>query len=98
MTPHAGEGVNVAMECALSLAHAFIHSVESEDTVDALDKEVSTFEDEMMTRAAKVQNHSLGNTKDMCFTPGAPRTVIDNWIRRAMAQELGWVFEIVLPL
>lgn len=98
MTPHAGEGVNVAMQDALNLAHAIIRSVETEDTVNALDKEIRAFEDEMMTRATKVQNRSLANTKDMYLTPGAPHDVIDKWVRRAMAQELGWVVEIVLPL
>ena len=98
MTPHAGEGVNVAMEDALNLAHAIIRSVGNEDTVNILDKEVSAFEDEMMTRATKVQNRSLANTKDMYFTPGAPHTVIDNWVRRVMAQRLGRVVEFVLPL
>ncbi len=95
MTPHAGEGVNVAMEDALNLAHAIIRSVGTEN---ALDKEIGMFEDGMMTRATKVQNHSLANTKDMYFTPGAPHTVIDDWVRRAMAQQLGWVVEYVLPL
>ena len=98
MTPHAGEGVNVAMEDALNLAHTIIRSVETEDTVNALDKEIRAFEDEMMTRATKVQQHSLANTKDMYLTPGAPYAGIDKWVRRAMAQELGWVVEIVLPL
>ena len=98
MTPHAGEGVNVAMEDAVNLAHAIIQSVEAEDTVKALDKVVSAFEDEMMTRAAKVQKHSLANTQDMYLTPGAPHARIDSWVRRAMAQQLGWVVEIVLPL
>ena len=98
MTPHAGEGVNVAMEDALNLAHAIIRSVETKDTINALDKEISAFEDEMMTRATKVQNHSLANTKDMYFDPGAPHAVIDKWVRRAMAQQLGWVVEILLPL
>lgn len=95
MTPHAGEGVNVAMEDALNLARAII---ENKDSITALDNKVSKFEDEMMTRAAKVQKLSLGNTKDMFFTPGAPHTVIDGWIRQAFAQQLGWLVEIVLPL
>ena len=95
MTPHAGEGVNVAMEDALNLAHAII---ETKDDLTALDSEVSKFEDEMMTRATKVQKHSLGNTKDMFFTTGAPHTAIDSWIRRAMAMQLGWLVEILIPL
>ena len=98
MTPHAGEGVNVAMEDAMKLADSIIRSAKSEDVVNALDKEVSVFEDEMMTRATKVQKHSLANTKDMYMNPAAPHGTVDNWVRRAMAQQLGWVVEIVLPL
>ena len=98
MTPHAGEGVNVAMEDALKLADAIIRSAKSEDLINALDKEVSVFEDEMMTRATKVQKHSLANTEDMYLNPAAPHATIDNWVRRAMAQQLGWVVEIVLPI
>ena len=98
MTPHAGEGVNVAMEDALKLADAIIRITNSEEVVDALDMEVSVFEDEMMERATKVQKHSLANTKDMYFNPAAPHAVVDSWVRRAMAQQLGWVVEIVLPL
>ena len=98
MTPHAGGGVNFAMRDALKLADAIIRSTNSEDVINALDKDVSVLEDEMMTRATQVQKHSLANTKDMYFNPAAPHAVVDNWVRRAMAQQLGWVVEIVLPL
>lgn len=98
MTPHAGEGVNVAMEDALNVADAIIRCAKSEDVINELDKQVAVFEKEMMKRATGVQNHSFANTKDMYFDPGAPHAVIDNWVRRAMAQQLGWVVEIVLPL
>ena len=98
MTPHAGEGVNVAMEDALNLANAIIRSSKSEDFRDSLDEEVCIFENEMMTRATEVQNDSLAATNDMYFNPGAPHAVIDSWVRRAMARQLGWAIEIVLPL
>ena len=89
MTPHVGEGVNVMMEDALELVDAIIRSTNSEEVVDALDMEVSVFEDEMMARATKVQKHSLANTKDMYFNPAAPHAVVDSWVGRAMAQQLG---------
>ena len=98
MTPHAGEGVNVAMEDAMNLADAIIRSAESQDVTNTLDKEISLFEDEMMARATRFQKHSLANTKDMYFNTGAPHATVDNWVRRAMAQRLGWVVEILLPL
>lgn len=56
MTPHAGEGVNLAIEDALKLADAIMRSMDSKYVMDALDKEVSVFEDETMTRATKVQS------------------------------------------
>lgn len=98
MTPHAGEGVHVAMEDALNLADAIIRSAKCEDVINKLDKEVSVFENEMMARATKVQNHSFANAKEMHLNPGAPHAVIDKWVRRAMAEELGWIVEVVLPL
>lgn len=98
MTPHAGEGVNVAMEDALNLADAIIRSAKCEDVINELDKEVSVFENEMMARATKVQNHSFADTKEMYLNPGASHAVIDKWVRRAMAEELGWIVEVVLPL
>lgn len=84
MTPHAGEGANLAIEDALKLADAIMRSTNSKDVIGALDKEVSVFEDETMTRATKVQKHSLANTKDMYFNPAASHAVVDNWVRRAM--------------
>lgn len=56
MIPHAGEGVNLAIEDALKLADAIMRSMNSKDVIDALDKEVSVFEDETMTGATKVQS------------------------------------------
>lgn len=86
------------MEDALNLADAIIRSAKCEDVINELDKEVSVFENEMMARATKVQNHSFANTKEMYLNPGAPHAVIDKWVRRAMAEELGWIVEVVLPL
>lgn len=88
MTPHAGEGVNVAMEEALNPAVAIFRSAKAEDVINALDKEISEFENELINKATKVQNHSLANTNDLYFNPAAPHAVIDNWVRRAMAQQL----------
>ena len=98
MTPHAGEGVNVAMDDALKLADAIIRSAKSADVINVLDKEVDAFEDEMMKRVAKMQEHSLANTKDMFFNPKAPHVVIDSWFRQRIALQRGWIVEYVLPL
>ena len=98
MIPHVGERVNIAMEDTLKLADAIIRSAKSEDATSVLDKEVNACENEMTTRAAKVQKCSLANTKDMFFNPEAPHAVIDSWLRRIVAQQLGWSVEFVLPL
>ncbi|MCJ1454369.1 hypothetical protein MMC28_004722 [Mycoblastus sanguinarius] len=95
-TPFAGEGVNVAMEDALSLAQAIIRSAKAGDTTKILSASVEEFEKEMFPRAAAVQDHSKTNMELMFFTPGAPRTTIDRYVRRALGQ--GWLIEILLPL
>lgn len=99
MTPHAGEGVNVAMKDALNLANGIIRSTKAEDVAVALDQEVKLFEEEMFTRATRVQRHSDLNTEDMFFTPGTPYTVIDRYIRRALSDGgEKWLVELLLPL
>lgn len=96
MTPHAGEGVNVAMKDALNLAKAIIRSAEEEDTIGKMDQEVRLFEEEMFKRAKPVAQLSYANGEDMFFTPGAPHTTVDRWVRRALSDH--WLVRILLPL
>jgi len=88
MTPFAGVGVNLAMEDAMLLAAA-ITKAESSKDVDALTTEVKLFEENMFKRAKNMQAVTYGNVEDMFFTEGAPRTVIERWIVRAVTNEMG---------
>lgn len=96
MTPHAGEGVNVAMKDALNLAKAIIHSTKDEKPARKLDQEVQLFEEEMFQRAKPVAQLSKSNMEDMFFTPGAPHTVVERYVRRAISDS--WLVKILLPL
>ena len=96
MTPYAGEGVNVAMEDALSLANAIIRSAKGNQTSSNLDREVKAFEDEMFKRAEPVARRSYENGQDMFFTPGAPNTIIAGWVRRALSDH--WLVKLLVPL
>jgi len=96
MTPHAGEGVNVAMKDSLNLAQAIIRAAKDEKPLSKLDQEVQMFEEEMFKRAKEVARHSTGNMDDMFFTPGAPATVIDRWVRRGLGET--WLVKMFLPL
>lgn len=96
MTPHAGEGVNVAMNDSLNLANAIIRSAMAGNGSDTLDKEVRLFEEEMFARAAPVQRHSYLNMEDLFFTPGAPDTSIARYVRRALSDH--WLVRLLVPL
>ena len=97
MTPHAGEGVNVAMRDALNLAQAIIRGADEHDEKSArLDREVQMFEEEMFERARPVMQRSKANMDDMVFTPGAPDTVVERYVRRALGD--GWLVKVLLPL
>ena len=96
MTPHAGEGVNVAMKDALNLAKAIIRSAKRDQTSSILDQEVKSFEEEMFKRAEPVARVSQANGEDMFFTPGAPNTIIAKWVRRALSDH--WLVKLLVPL
>ncbi|MCJ1393317.1 hypothetical protein MMC18_006189 [Xylographa bjoerkii] len=87
MTPFAGEGVNLAMKDAMSLADAII-AANKAGGMEALTKQVKAFEEDMFVRATKTQLQTKGNMDDMFFTPGAPRTSIDSFIIRAVTSDM----------
>ena len=62
--PWAGEGVNVALADAMYLADAIIKS----STVEDLDANVKTFEEEMFVRGGKVQELTKANMDDLYST------------------------------
>ena len=94
MTPHAGEGVNVAMRDALNLAEAIIRGAKEEKI--SMDHEIKAFEEEMFERAKPVQDISTANMEDMFFTPGAPGSVAERYVRRGMGET--WLVKTFLPL
>ena len=95
-TPFAGEGVNIAMEDALHLSRAIITAASSSSSSSTsppphhLRTHIQAFEEDMFVRGAAVQEHSRANMEDMFFTPGAPATTVDRYVRRAIAPR-GWV-------
>ena len=87
MTPFAGEGVNLAMTDAMSLADAII-AANKVGGMAALTKEVKAFEEDMFVRATKTQSQTKENMNDMFFTPGSPRTMIERYVTRAIADDM----------
>ena len=97
MTPFAGEGVNLAMADALSLANEIKRSCANGYDPKSLHEGVARFERAMFQRAEPMAKVSKSNMEDMFFTNGAPRTTIDSWVRRALTQD-NWLLNILLPL
>ncbi|MCJ1230308.1 hypothetical protein MMC12_006980 [Toensbergia leucococca] len=97
MTPFAGEGVNLALEDAMNLAHAIIKA-QSTGKKDALIENVRVFEEEMFKRAAKWQGITYSNMEDMFFTKGAPRTVIERYVVRAITDESGRIMARLISI
>lgn len=94
-TPFAGEGVNIAMQDALLLSRAIIAaSKDTEDTNSSLSKTIPPFERDMFRRGAQVHEMSHQNMLDMYFTPGAPATSVDRYVKRAIAGD-SWVGKMI---
>lgn len=95
-TPFAGEGVNIAMEDALLLSRAIIAASKdpAEETQSALSKHIPAFEEDMFCRGARVHEMSHQNMLDMYFTPGAPATSVDRYVKRALASN-SWVGKVI---
>ncbi|MCJ1397228.1 hypothetical protein MMC11_000420 [Xylographa trunciseda] len=87
MTPFAGEGVNLAMKDAVSLADAVL-AANKDGAMATLTKEVKAFEEDMFVRATKTQARTKANMDLMFFTPGAPRTSIENYIIEAVTDDM----------
>ena len=91
MTPFAGEGVNLAMQDALQLSQAIISAAEStsDDTNAVLDQKVAEFEQDMFKRATKTQKLTY-DMMQMFISPKGPRGQMENYICRAVEDEVGW--------
>lgn len=111
-TPHAGEGVNIAMEDALLLSRAIIAATTTAATTsknpeqplrESLFTKIQLFEKDMFHRGALVHDMSHQNMLDMYFTPGAPATSIDRYVKRAISSSSWiaawlplWVFRLLI--
>lgn len=92
-SPFGGQGVNIALEDALKLSQALIAAVQN---LSSLDSHITAFEQDMFLRGAAVAQISQDNMLDMLFTPGAPGSIIDRFVRRSMLGT-GWI-QYLLPL
>ena len=82
MTPFGGEGVNLALQDAMKLAHTIIETSKDGGDSEVLRLKVKTFEQDMFVRATRMQRMSDGRMRDMMFTPGAPRSILETWIMK----------------
>lgn len=101
MGPFAGEGVNLAMSDAMSLATAisnFAKRSPDVDTTSLLSTEIKVFEEDMFKRATKVQKTSYDMMEAMFMTPGAPNDTIENWILVAAGHDLNFILRGLLAV
>jgi 2-polyprenyl-6-methoxyphenol hydroxylase-like FAD-dependent oxidoreductase len=102
MTPFAGEGVNLAMSDAMSLATAISNATKFLSTStstspsnmeprEVLSKEVKGFEEDMFVRARKYQQMTWDMMAINFFTPGAPEATIEKWIICAAGHDMNLV-------
>ncbi|KAH8125452.1 hypothetical protein ACSS6W_010539 [Trichoderma asperelloides] len=82
MTPHAGEGVNQALEDAMLLARVILKAQSSEE----LDEQIVAFESEMIARVEKIQQLAWDRCQGLMFTPGVPKTLMDRMIQQRMKE------------
>ena len=94
-SPFAGEGVNIAMQDALLLAHAIMDGLKAGDW----SKGIRAFELDMFKRATPIQALSQRQLEMMFMTPGAPRSTIHAWVRNALGGPYfdSWWFKLLLP-
>ena len=100
MTPFAGEGVNMAMTDAMELADAIIESKRTGNWEQVMPGKVRSFELRMFKRAAPISELSRQQMLSLFFTEGAPRSIIDVWIRRALGGPHfdAWWLKLIAPL
>lgn len=92
MTPFGGEGVNLALDDAKSLAQAILQvkSAETgEDVAASLDRNVARYEKTMLPAAHRAQKMSEHMMESMYFTEGAPRKSIESWLIARASYDMG---------
>ncbi|KAH6605038.1 hypothetical protein Trco_006745 [Trichoderma cornu-damae] len=73
MTPHAGEGVNQALEDAMVLARAILRAQSARE----LDEQIRGFESDMMARVENVQKLAWDRCQGLMFSTGVPKSFIE---------------------
>ncbi|KAJ6440779.1 tetracycline resistance protein from transposon [Purpureocillium lavendulum] len=93
MTPHAGEGVNQALEDAMLLARTIVDTVDSGNDID---DEVVGFEEAMRARVGPVQQLAYDLCQCWMFTPGAPKSVMPKVISRHVQSQAPLIMQPLL--
>jgi hypothetical protein len=88
MTQFAGEGVNLAFEDSMNLAHAILEAAKKDGKSDKLDDKIKAFEKDMFKRARRAQQLSDDSMQLLMFTEGAPQSVIQRWMAKMLAYKL----------
>lgn len=78
MTPHAGEGVNQALEDAMILARVILKAQSTEE----LDDQILGFESDMMARVEKIQQLAWDRCQGLLFSTGVPKTLADKILKQ----------------
>jgi 2-polyprenyl-6-methoxyphenol hydroxylase-like FAD-dependent oxidoreductase len=78
MTPHAGEGVNQALEDAMLLARVILKAQSSEE----LDEQILGFESDMIARVEQIQQLAWDRCQGLMFSPGVPKNFVDSIIQQ----------------
>ncbi|KAJ4857397.1 FAD binding domain-containing protein [Trichoderma breve] len=82
MTPHAGEGVNQALEDAMLLARLILKA----QSVEELDEHIRRFESDMIARVKPIQELAWDRCQGLMFTEGVPKTLVDRVMQRRKQQ------------
>ncbi|KAL6889873.1 hypothetical protein HDV57DRAFT_346210 [Trichoderma longibrachiatum] len=85
MTPHAGEGVNQALEDAMILARVILNAQSAEE----LDDGIRQFESDMMARVEKIQQLAWDRCQALMFSPGVPQSVVEKMAKQRKMQMAG---------
>ncbi|KAL7806284.1 hypothetical protein V8C44DRAFT_339501 [Trichoderma aethiopicum] len=85
MTPHAGEGVNQALEDAMILARVILSAQSAEE----LDDGIRQFESDMMARVEKIQQLAWDRCQALMFSPGVPQSVVEKMAKQRKMQMAG---------
>lgn len=102
MTPFAGEGVNLALEDSLKLSQAILAAAtapphqEDQKGTSQLEPHIREFEQDMFARARKTGQTTYDMMTYMYLTPGAPRSSVEKFLLRAMEDEVGKVWTLIL--